>query len=123
MSAKKAKELETIPDKEPDKEPEKAPEKETKKQDKKPAKEKLSAENLFIDSCKSWVKCEKPMKEAAPPNGDEDDLSETISDSFSAVWLSMEVGRRENSTGMFVQAIGREPTETEILTGEIQNET
>jgi hypothetical protein len=115
MSAKKVKELETIPDKEPDKE--------TKKQDKKPAKKKINVENLFIDSCKSWVKCEKPMKEAAPPNGDEDDLSGTISDSFSAVWLSMEVGRRENSIGMFVQAIGREPTETEILTGEIQNET
>ncbi|MDR1270629.1 MAG: hypothetical protein LBK82_13995 [Planctomycetaceae bacterium] len=32
--------------------------KETKEQEK-PAKEKLSAEKLFIDSCKSWTKCGK----------------------------------------------------------------
>jgi hypothetical protein len=41
---------------------------------------------------------------------------------FEEIWLEMSEFRRRNSTGVFIQEIGREPTEQEILTGKIKHE-
>jgi hypothetical protein len=42
------------------------------------------------------------------------------SDSFARMWKSMEEWRRRGNIGLFVQVYGREPTEEEILTGDIR---
>ena len=45
------------------------------------------------------------------------------SENFSAIWKSWNELRRQNNVGLFVQEYDREPTEVELLTGIIQNET
>jgi hypothetical protein len=56
------------------------------------------------------------------PKQNENEFVATITPSFPVIWREMEEWRRRNSTGMFVQKYNREPSETEIKTGEIQNE-
>jgi hypothetical protein len=51
---------------------------------------------------------------------DDNEFRAFIRTDFAECWQTMNEIRRRNNTGLFVQIFNREPTETEIKTGEIQ---
>jgi hypothetical protein len=70
--------------------------------------------------CKYAEKITVKKTDKTAPKDPEDALLDP--QQFAGLWKGMTDWRRKNQTGLFVRIVGREPTEEEVLTGDINNE-